>query len=591
MMRYCRGTQPNTQDERMFPGLPQASDRNLLVTPGYLRCNVQMSAWNLHVRYWLRVIVPLAFVYFLVGTFGHGIASGKENFRIVSFSSGFALAAICLGGTRVWPAVFIGAVALGLRKFHEDGLSLSLSLSAAIVIAVGSTLQAIIGTKLLEHFGVTKRLSTLRSILVLIIFSAALASTIKAAITMAFFSIANIETAMPVLETGLSQWLGSVMGVLVLTPVLLTADLRVLRLLKPHNFFEISAVLIGLVALCRLLFASQLPLPFTDYPISFAIFPFVIWASLRYGRWMAAMTMMIIAIFASWGTAHNLGLFARGQPDISLLILQSYLAVLSVIGMIISTTIYERNQNEMRLQEANTTLKKKTEELAHSNKELEQFAFVASHDLQEPLRKVIAFGNLLYQEYTATLPEEAQGYISRMKSACERMQNLIDDILKYSRITTKAKPFESFDLDDVIQEVIADLEITIKEKNASIITSPLPNVFADRIQMRQLFQNLIGNALKYAKEQQQPKIVISSVQTDSQEFQIVVEDQGIGFDQKFVDKIFQPFQRLHKRSDYQGTGIGLAICQKIAQRHGGSIQAQSELGKGSKFFVVLPLGQ
>lgn len=245
--------------------------------------------------------------------------------------------------------------------------------------------------------------------------------------------------------------------------------------------------------------------------------------------------------------------------------------------------------------EAELKLKAYAAKLKASNRELQDFAFASSHDLQEPLRKVQAFGDRLKSKYAEALDEEGQDYLNRMQSAAGRMQTLINDLLSFSRITTKAKPFEAVDLEKITREVLSDLEIKIEETGASIVIEDLPKFDADPTQMRQVMQNLIGNALKFHRPGEAPFIRIFGVVSDAgipEDFcRFAVEDNGIGFEEKYADRIFTVFQRLHGRSEYEGSGIGLAICRKIIERHGGTITAQSAQDKGATFVITLPLRQ
>ncbi|AKG24459.1 hypothetical protein IJ00_05130 [Calothrix sp. 336/3] len=237
------------------------------------------------------------------------------------------------------------------------------------------------------------------------------------------------------------------------------------------------------------------------------------------------------------------------------------------------------------------------QELIRSNQELQEFAFIASHDLQEPLRKIKTFGDRLKANCGDTLSPQGKDYLDRMQNAARRMQILIDDLLALSRVTTRAQPFIPVHLADIAQEVISDLEITIQQNNAQITVGELPTIDADPLQMRQLFQNLIVNALKFHHPQISPHIKIQSqiqstpvdtIANHPEYWQIHVIDNGIGFEEKYLDRIFNVFQRLHGRSEYEGTGIGLAICRKIIEIHKGAITAISQPGKGATFIITLP---
>jgi PAS domain S-box-containing protein len=237
-------------------------------------------------------------------------------------------------------------------------------------------------------------------------------------------------------------------------------------------------------------------------------------------------------------------------------------------------------------------VQERTQELARRNEELRSFSFIASHDLQEPLRKILSFGELL-ADGSDSLSVEGRDYIGRMRKAAARMQNLIDALLSYSRVNTKAQPFSPVDLGKAAQEAMSNLEIRMQETGGRVEAGDLPVLVADENQMIQLFQNLIANALKFARKGEPPWVKVFAREVEETPvragaWEILVEDRGIGFDEKYLDRIFNPFERLHGKSEYPGAGMGLAICRKIAERHGGGITARSTPGEGSTFIVTLP---
>lgn len=247
---------------------------------------------------------------------------------------------------------------------------------------------------------------------------------------------------------------------------------------------------------------------------------------------------------------------------------------------------------EQRVKDRTKALIDTNAELQRSNRELEDFAYVASHDLQEPLRKIQAFGDLLEEEYSQKL-EEGKLYVDRMQHAAVRMRMLIEDLLAFSRVTTKAQEMVEVDLNKIIKETLSDMEVRIKELHAKIEIEKLPVVKADPMQMRQLFQNLISNALKFHKKGVPPHVKIYPMKNLKQRAKhiIYVEDNGIGFDEKYTDRIFTVFQRLHGKDEYEGTGVGLAVVRKIIERHRGIIMAKSRLGQGAKFILTLPMNK
>ncbi len=245
-------------------------------------------------------------------------------------------------------------------------------------------------------------------------------------------------------------------------------------------------------------------------------------------------------------------------------------------------------------------------ELRQSNKNLEQFAYVASHDLQEPLRKILAFGEVLHTQFGDMLGKDGNGLIDRMQSAAHRMETLIKGLLTFSRLTARQEPFERVSMQLIMSEVLSDLETTINEQKAVIDLTELPTVMGDALQIQQLFQNLLTNALKFSCPDQTPHIRIDcelmagrAIQTlpgqvvaegdlNRSFYAISVTDNGIGFDEKYRLQIFTIFQRLHGRSRYQGTGIGLAVVQKVVENHKGYIHVRSQPGQGASFTIFWP---
>ena len=296
-----------------------------------------------------------------------------------------------------------------------------------------------------------------------------------------------------------------------------------------------------------------------------------------------------------------------------LLAIGSLIALVGLVGFLANRDINFRKENEAKLRAARDELEDRVRErtaelsdmnteLERSNRELQDFAFVASHDLQEPLRKIQAFSDRLRTVQGPKFDDQGRDYLDRMHSAAERMHTLINDLLTFSRVTTKAQPFEPTDLDQVAVDVVNDLETTIEQSGGSVTLGELPTIDADAVQMRQLLQNLIANALKFRKPDIKPTVEVKGEIVEEELHgsgqngrgdlvRILVKDNGIGFDEKYLDRIFTPFQRLHGRNEFEGTGIGLAVCRKIVERHGGSLTAKSTPGEGAVFIATLPLTQ
>ncbi len=253
-------------------------------------------------------------------------------------------------------------------------------------------------------------------------------------------------------------------------------------------------------------------------------------------------------------------------------------------GKVIGVFAAARDITELK--KAEDSLKEKMIEVERSNAELQQFAYVASHDLQEPLRMVASYVKLLDRRYGDKLDQDAKDFIGYAVEGSTRMQQLINDLLTYSRVGTKVKPFEPVDLEAVFAGIMDNLKVTIQESNATITHDSLPTVQADDLQMLQLFQNLVSNGIKFHGEEA-PRVHVSAKRAGDF-WQFSVCDNGIGIDPEYFNRIFIIFSRLHTRAEYPGSGIGLAICKKIVERHGGRIWVESTPGKGSTFLFTIP---
>jgi signal transduction histidine kinase len=272
---------------------------------------------------------------------------------------------------------------------------------------------------------------------------------------------------------------------------------------------------------------------------------------------------------------------------------------LKTINKSLEMEVTERKASEEKIKDLNKQLLKNIEQLESTNKELDQFAFIASHDLQEPLRKIRTFSNRVLTKYKNQLDHEGQMYIEKMQNACERMQNLINDILAFSKISISKDSRVESDMNMLLEEVISDMDLQIQEKNARITIEKLPKVPVYPGLMKPLFQNLINNSLKYSRKNIEPVITITG-QVESYEepsgkvsafkfCRIHIKDNGVGFEQQYAEQIFTMFKRLHGNGEYAGTGIGLAICKKIVEEHQGYISAKGVLNKGATFTISLPV--
>lgn len=271
---------------------------------------------------------------------------------------------------------------------------------------------------------------------------------------------------------------------------------------------------------------------------------------------------------------------------------------LKAINKSLESEINERKQSEEQVTLLNQKLLDNIRTLENANTELARFAYVASHDLQEPLRKIQMFGGMLKTNYHSAIDEKGQSYIDRIQKGTQRLQTLITDILTYSKLTDTNAVFTHADLNTIISDILTDFELKIEELGAKVHIEKLPELYVNPVQMGQLFQNLISNALKFSRKDTAPEISISCQIGNNNEAEnsigggqycnICITDNGIGFDETYLEQIFTLFKRLNNRSEYEGTGIGLSICKKIVEQHKGSIRAKSEINRGSTFIISLP---
>lgn len=338
--------------------------------------------------------------------------------------------------------------------------------------------------------------------------------------------------------------------------------------------------------------ATQLPLTGLDHSHSgpYGHGGYFVSAAIPGSTWRVVLTTTQSSLFSSvngarkwlpWAIFIALGVLALGV----LVLLRRLLAS----GAALSRANAELETSNARLQSTNELLRHGAE-LSRSNAELEQFASIASHDLQEPLRKVQTFAAQLNAKESENLSEQGRDFLRRMSDAAGRMRNLIDDLLVFSRVSTQGHPFTAVNLGHVISQVLVDLEVSIEESRAVLRVGLMPTIEADPLQMRQLFQNLLGNALKFRRADVTPELRVEA-QVIDHIAQLTVHDNGIGFDEQYATRIFRAFERLHGARAYPGTGIGLALCRKIVERHHGTITATGEIDHGSTFTIRLPVTQ
>jgi signal transduction histidine kinase len=531
--------------------------------------------------------------------------------------SGVGLAALLLRPKREWPGLLAGIFVANLLVAGLTGVPALPNLG----YAVGNTVESLVCAWLVVRvLGMPPDLlGSLRNLVV-----GACVVGFAGIPIIAFWGafVAHAAFNAPYWSVWRFWWSGDWLGVLLFTPVIMSwgsaNGLRAALHLRRRAPEAIAGLALAAVV-ANFVFGSD---PKADFllPLPYATFPFLLWGALRLGMRGASLASLIVATVAVWHTVHGFGPFvaAGASHATQVLAAQGFLLVAVLSTLILAMVIEERERARQGLQEANDVLeeriqgrtkelvetnqklreevvvREKAEEevkrtvadLARSNGELQQFAYVASHDLREPLRAVGGVVQLLEQNYKAQMDARAREFLTHIVDGVARMQLLIDDLLEFSRVGQRANPVQEVDAGDVLKAVMSNLAVAVQESGAVVTSGALPRLHCDATQLTQLLQNLVGNAIKFHGDKP-PEVHVSAEPKDG-EWLFCVRDNGIGIDPQYFDRIFTIFQRLHTRRAYPGSGIGLAICKKIVALHGGRIWVESSAGKGARFYFTYP---
>ncbi len=563
--------------------------------------------------FWRRAawVAVLAAAYFVAGRLSLALAFARLAAPTIWLPAGIAVAAFLLGGPWMWPGVFLGSLFVSAASGRTAWV--------AVPIAAGNVLEAWLGAWAARRFARGRAaFERPRHIAAFAFLSGAASATVGAVIGAASLCRGSLLSWDGCGATALTWWLADAAGIIVVAPIVILAAME-----RRDRWNKEKSAEAGL------LFASVLLIGWAvlggapasrNYPLDFLCLPVILWPAFRFGPAETALTALVLSGAAVGGALRGLGPFSRGNEIETVLLLQSFSAITAAAALAVAAVVAERRKDQEVLQGSRrsleaavrertetltktlgeleseiarrglveTALERRTRELAHSNQELHQFAAVVSHELQEPLRKILTFGDLL-KGMAADPRREEWEYAERMEDAARRMQRLVEGILELSRTTGDAPPLGPVDLGEVAREAALDFEPLVAEMGGNLFIGPLPIIGADRAQMRRLFSNLISNAYKFRKKEDAPRIRISAESPQRGFVRILVEDNGIGFEDEFTEMIFKPFGRLHRRADYEGSGLGLAICRRIAMRHGGDITAKGRPGEGAVFAVTLPV--
>lgn len=545
----------------------------------------------------------VAVVYYAAARVGMLMEFAQTQASPVWPPSGIALAALLLLGHRIWPAVAVGAFLANLSfsylhqpvapplmpsTFVEFALDHPSEILKAALIALGNTLEAAAGAWLLARLGAERNPFTKARHVALFVLAAAAAGAVGATWGVTTVCAAGVPWSL-FGTTWLTWWLGDIAGVLAFVPLILTWAERPVRLSGPE-ILERTLAFTAFAGLALMIFHEPWRISFLQTQ-AYLLLPPLLLLVFRYGLRETSLAVLLVAGVAVSGTVRHQGPFAMPDENASLVALAGFVAVLSVTGAALSATLAERRAAQTALLGLASSLdrqvKARTEDLARSNAELEQFAYVASHDLQEPARMVGSYTQILREELAGRLTDQELKYMGYTVDGARRMQAMVRGLLEYARAGKEGSLREEVDLASILADAIENLKLPIEESGAVITVGPLPRLRGNRQLLTLVFQNLLSNAVKFREAGRPPRVEVTAFR-EGPAWVVRVRDDGIGIDPLQADRLFALFQRLHSRSRYDGVGLGLALVKKIAERHGGRVWTAPPPERGTDFFVSLP---
>jgi signal transduction histidine kinase len=553
-------------------------------------------------------IAVVAAVYFGAAEFGLSLAFSTKQVTALWPPTGIAVAALLLGGYRVWPAIYLAAFAV--NALVGD------SILVAAGIAVGNTLGPVVARFSLGRLGgFDTALARVRDVLGLIVFGAVLGAAVSATNGVATLALRAVIPWSAFGSVWWVWWVGDAMGILVFAPLILSWATQPRPAWDGAQLAELGTLFGGLLLASLMALTGVFVQAAT--PIQYAVFPFVIWTGLRFGARVTALAIALITGLAVWGAVHDRGPFAIGNLDQRLILLEMFMAVATLTGLVLSAVTAERTQAQQALQRANDELGERVAErtaelatanaiLAQKNEEVEAFVYIVSHDLRAPLVNLQGFSSELERSCGALeatlhsvalqpntektihtiLREDIAGALRYISASTVKLQRLIDALLLLSRTGKQELRIEVVDVRSVVETTVLSLRRSIESSGAEVIVESLPTVTGDVTAIGQVFSNLISNALKYLQPGRPGRIAIGGETTD-RVAHYWVRDNGAGIAASSQPRLFQVFQRFHPHLA-SGEGMGLAIVKRIVERHGGKMWAESEEGVGTTFHVHLP---
>lgn len=560
-------------------------------------------------RRYVLTVAGITAVYFAAGKLGLSLAFTIKPVSAVWPPTGIAITALLLFGPRVWPAIALGSLAANYSPGEAPWVPAG--------IAVGNTLGPLLGAWLLRRVArFDGAMTRLRDVFALLTFGSTIAMLVTATNGAANLALHGLISPAEYVAAWWTWWVGDSMGVVFVAPLLLTWIANPRPSWRGWRAVEVAALFAALSATAHFVFSSP-----AQYQVQYTVFPFLIWAALRFGMREVASATVVMAGFAVWGSIHGEGPFATGTLDERLILMDVFMAVAAIAGLVLGAMTAERSRAEEALHRAHGELEarvqERTAELAAANAELERkneevaaFVYTVSHDLRAPLVNLQGFAAELRlscaslskklggaplpaeleREVAAILQDEMGGSLRYITAGTSKLERLIEALLRLSRSGREQYRSEAVDVDALVEATVTSLQKSVESSGARVtVTRPLPKAQGDSTAIEQVFANLIGNALHYLKPGRPGAIEIGG-ETRGSVASYWVRDNGMGIAESARPRLFQAFQRFHPDLA-PGEGMGLAIAKRVVERHGGRIWAESEEDAGTTFRVNLPAAE
>jgi signal transduction histidine kinase len=531
----------------------------------------------------------LAGVYLVVGKLGLQLAHVHASVSPVWPATGVALAALLLWGIELWPAIFLGALLVNLSVTQDA--TVGIRILQAFGIACGNTLEAVAGAWLVSRFAHGyKAFLRANDVFRYIFLAGSLATAISATVGTLTLMGCGLLDQRVFGDAWLTWWMGDMAGAVLVGPLILIWAANPTVQFGINRAIEALLLLISLLVVSALNFSNMFEMGEKHYPLAFLFFPLLAWAAVRFEARGAVAFVSVICCLAINGTLHGLGTFAVVGPNGSLLMLQMFICVATLSALVLAAAVTERKTAEEEVRNLNLELEKRVQErtaqLEGTNKELEAFCYSVSHDLRAPLRTIRGFSEVLMEQYRPQLDARGQDYLRRTCEAGLQMDKLIEDLLKLSRLSRSDIQRSEIDLSAIAQQIATELSRGEPNRPVEFTISPGIAANCDERLLRVVIDNLLRNAWKFTKKQPNALIEFGRLNGDSKAY--FVRDNGVGFDMQYAGKLFGVFQRLHSAAEFAGSGVGLAIVQRVINRHGGKVWAEAKVNSGATFYFTLP---